>query len=61
MKFTIQRNGTLTDVQVERSSGYLPLDMAAQRAILITQKLPPLPAEYQYPTLTVHLRFQYRR
>ncbi len=60
VKFTIQRNGTLTDVEVERSSGYMPLDMAAQRAVLVTQKLPPLPAEYKNPTLTVHLRFQYR-
>ncbi len=61
VKFTIQRNGTLTDVQVERSSGYMPLDMAAQRAVLVTQKLPPLPAEYPNSTLTVHLRFQYTR
>ena len=32
VKFTIQRDGTLTDVELERSSGYPTLDLAALRA-----------------------------
>lgn len=61
MKFTIQRDGTLTGIEVERSSGYFALDQTAHRALLLTGKLPPLPAQYTEPTLTVHLVFDYRR
>jgi protein TonB len=61
VKFTIQRDGSLTDVTVERSSGYDSLDLNAQRAIRITRQLPPLPAQFPNPTLTVHLNFQYQR
>ncbi len=60
VKFTIQRNGKLTDISVERPSGYDVLDFAAQRAIAITNQLPPLPAAYTNDHLTVHLRFEYR-
>jgi protein TonB len=61
VKYTVQRNGQITDVQVERSSGYLGLDTAAQRALLMTRQLPPLPAEFTGSHLTVHLMFEYRR
>ncbi len=59
--FTIQRDGTLGPATVEKSSGSAPLDIRAQRAILTTHQLPPLPAEFLNPTLTVHLTFQYIR
>jgi TonB family protein len=59
--FTIQRDGSLTDVAVERSSGYIALDLGAHRAILNARQLPPLPAAFPNPTLTVHLNFQYTR
>jgi TonB family protein len=61
VKMTIQRDGRLTDVAVEQSSGYTALDLNAQRAIQITRQLPPLPAEYPNQTLTVHLTFKYQR
>jgi TonB family protein len=61
VKFTIQRDGTLTAVQVEKSSGYAALDLYANRAVIITKKLPPLPAAFTEPTLTVHLTFEYLR
>jgi len=61
VKFTIQRDGTLTDPAVERSSGYASLDLNARRAIQLTRQLPPLPAEFPNPTLTVHLNFQYQK
>jgi TonB family protein len=61
VKFTIQRDGTMTDVQVEKPSGFIALDMAAQRAVLATARLPPLPAQFTNPTLTVHLTFDYSR
>jgi TonB family protein len=61
MKYTIQRDGRLTGVEVERSSGYFALDQTSQRALLMTRQLPPLPAQFTEPTLTVHLIFRYER
>ncbi len=60
VKFTIQRNGKLTDISVERPSGYDVLDYAAQRAVAITNQLPALPGAYTNDHLTVHLRFEYK-
>jgi protein TonB len=60
VKFTIQRNGLLTDVTLERSSGNSVLDNAAQRAVLVTRQLPPLPGAFTNPSLTVGLHFQYQ-
>jgi TonB family protein len=59
MKFTIQRDGRLTGIEVERTSNYFALDQTAQRA-LYTTRLPPLPAQFSEPTLTVHLNFGYQ-
>ena len=61
MKFTIRRDGVIANVEVERSSGYIFLDMAARRALEVTAQLPALPAAYPEPQLVVHLSFQYKR
>lgn len=61
MKFTVRRDGRITDIEVEKSSGYVALDLAAQRALAVTAQLPALPAEYPEPQLIVHLSFQYKR
>lgn len=61
VKVTIQRNGTLTDATIERSSGFQGLDLNALRAIALTKQLPPLPAAFTNPTLTVYLTFDYQR
>jgi len=61
VKFTIQRDGQIQGVEVERSSGFAALDINAQRALLVTRTLPPLPAAFPNPTLTVHLNFRYER
>ena len=58
--FTIQRDGRLTNAQIERSSGAFILDNNALRAVSRTQ-LPPLPAAFPNPTLPVHLTFEYTR
>ena len=60
MKFTITRAGTIENVQVEQSSGFLAHELAAQRALLLT-RLPELPIQFPNPTLTVHMRFEYSR
>jgi TonB family protein len=61
VRFTIQRSGQLTDIAITRSSGYPILDLAAQRAIVLTRQLPPLPAAFPNPTLTLNLNFQYQQ
>lgn len=61
MQFTIARDGTLDAIAVERSSRLALLDNAAERALRVTQRLPPLPAAFPNPTLTVHMRFDYNR
>lgn len=60
MKFTITRGGAIEQVLVERPSGFYALDLAAQRALLLT-RLPELPTQFTNPTLTVHMRFEYSR
>jgi TonB family protein len=60
VKFTIQRDGRLTDPAIEVPSGSALLDTAALRAVLNTRTLNPLPAQYPNPTLGVHLTFEYQ-
>ncbi len=60
IKFTIQRDGTLTNVVVDQGSGNPLLDNAAQRAVLMTRKLNPLPDAFPNPTLGVRLDFNYQ-
>ena len=59
--FRIQRDGRLTDIELERSSGFPALDLTSQRALFLTQRVPPLPSAFPDDQLTVHLRFEYRR
>lgn len=60
VKFTIQRDGTIINTELEKSSGAIGPDLTAQRAIGMTKTLPPLPAKFPNPTLTVHLSFEYQ-
>jgi TonB family protein len=60
VKFTIQKNGALENIEVERQS--VPfLNLAAQRAVVQTKQLPPLPGAFTGDQLTVHLVFQFKR
>ena len=59
-KFTISRDGTITNVMIEQGSNPL-LNLASQRALIQTKKLAPLPAAFTPPQLTVYLVFQYQR
>jgi TonB family protein len=61
VKYTIQRSGQITDIEVETPSGNPSLDLASQRALVNTRTLPPLPAAFPEPQLTVHLEFRYER
>ena len=61
VKFTIRRDGMLTNVELEKSSGQDLLDLEAKRAVLKTLQLPPLPREFTETSLTVHLTFDFTR
>jgi TonB family protein len=61
VKFTIQRDGTIVGISLEKSSGYQNLDLSSQRALSVTKTLNPLPAQFPNPTLTVNLTFEYQR
>jgi TonB family protein len=61
VKFTIRRDGYLANVAVEAASGNPLLDLESRRAVLATQRVPPLPDRYTSPTLTIYLTFEYTR
>jgi TonB family protein len=61
VKFTIERDGRITGVSQETSSGNAILDLNAMKAVVTTRQLPGLPAAFPNPSLTVHLNFQYSR
>jgi periplasmic protein TonB len=55
--FKIDKDGTIAEATVERSSGLPFVDRAALRAVVSSSPLPPLPAEYGGSQLGVHLKF----
>jgi protein TonB len=60
IRFTINRDGSITDATIFKPSGTLTLDTAALRAVLATRTLPPLPDAFTNPTLTMRLSFEYQ-
>ena len=61
VKFVIRRDGMLTNIELETSSNNPLLDLESRRAVINARQLPPLPAQFTEPTLTVHLTFEYKR
>ena len=57
VRFTINRDGRLSRIELESSSGHPSFDRAALRALYATNPLPPLPPAYSKQSLTVHLTF----
>jgi TonB family protein len=58
IKFRIERDGSISDPQVERSSGLPFVDRAALRAVMASSPLGPLPQEFSGRYLGVHLIFE---
>jgi len=61
VRFTIVRDGTLTQIALEKEDQDTTLNLAALRAVQATRQLPALPAQFPNPTLTVHLTFIYQQ
>jgi len=55
--FTINRDGSVDNVSLERGSGNFYFDQAALRAVLSAAPLPPLPRTLTSSTLRVHAPF----
>ncbi len=58
VSFTIQADGTVTDIRVIQSSGALLLDRAAQRAIDSAAPFGPLPKDYGTNRITIEGTFK---
>ena len=58
IEFTVERDGTLTDLRMLKSSGTPALDKAAQNALLGSRLL-PLPRDYGPPRVTMQVTFFY--
>lgn len=59
--FKIQKDGQITDVKVEQSSGVTPLDLSALRAVRASAPFPPLPRDYEEAYLAIHLIFEHAK
>jgi protein TonB len=59
--FDILGNGSVTNVQILRTSGNSSVDNSAVRAILGSNPLNPLPNEYRGPRVSVEFWFEFRR
>ena len=59
MYFIVERDGSIHGVKVEESSGDGLYDGSAERALLVTDNLPPLPPEFTGQQLKLHLEFEY--
>ncbi|HET9226513.1 MAG TPA: TonB family protein [Thermoanaerobaculia bacterium] len=53
--FRINRDGSMSDLRVEQSSGYNSFDLAALRAVQNAAPFPPLPRAYKHQDLGVNL------
>ncbi|MCX6841376.1 MAG: energy transducer TonB [candidate division WOR-3 bacterium] len=56
--FVIERDGMVKDVKVEKKSGDAAYDASCERALLVLDRLPPLPPEFTGPRLKLHLEFE---
>lgn len=61
VRFTIHRDGSIADVGLHSGSGHVALDLSAQRAVLLTRAIQPLPSAFSESSLTVRLTFEYQR
>jgi protein TonB len=61
LSFQIARDGTISNVEVKQSSGIPTLDRSAQRAILASNPLQPLPGDYRGSAVDVTFYFEYSR
>jgi TonB family protein len=59
--FRIIRSGNVVGARVEQSSGIPFYDQSALRAVLESNPMPPLPAQFPDDTVGIHFRFRYKQ
>jgi protein TonB len=61
--FTINRDGSVpqNSIKIAQSSGILPVDLSAQRAVMDAAPFQPLPTAYTRNDAQIELRFELRR
>ncbi|HYC61085.1 MAG TPA: energy transducer TonB [Thermoanaerobaculia bacterium] len=59
IRFTIQRDGRITEVMIMKTSGHPPYDFAARKAIELSSPLQPLPADFPNANERVTAVFYY--
>jgi periplasmic protein TonB len=59
IRFTIERDGTISSIELLESSGVPPYDNAARRALELSSPLPPLPANFPRDRERVTIRYLY--
>jgi TonB family protein len=59
IRFTIQRDGRITDITLLKTSGHPPYDFAARKAIELSSPLQPLPADFPNRDERVTAMFYY--
>jgi protein TonB len=59
--FDIERDGTISNLSIQQSSGIPSLDRSAERAVRASNPLPPLPADYRGGKVNVIFYFEYSR
>lgn len=57
--FRVHRDGNITHVAVEKTSGVFLFDQSCQRAVLQAAPFPPLPREYVNEYVGVHFSFKF--
>ncbi len=59
--FKIYKNGQISELKIEESSGIRSLDLSALRAIQTSAPFPPLPAAYEDEYLGIYLIFEHSK
>lgn len=57
--FEVARNGRIRNIRLEKTSGIRSVDLAAERAVLASDPLPPLPLEFRGSQVRFRAEFNY--
>ncbi len=58
--FTVKKDGEIIDPKIEKSSGREDFDNYCLRAVFLTKRLPPIPADMRFDELKIHLEFEHK-
>ena len=58
--FVVEKDGSVRDVKLEKTSGDRAYDESCTRALLVTDRFPSLPPEFTGPRLKLHLEFEHK-